>query len=325
MVVRPLSRTSRTSRQLPEIPAGAQGRRSPSLNRQLSIETRTITPDIHRARSLSRHSSDRRPLGPRSPSPLPPRTPSPLPSQALSPTLPSLTPQAYVLDPIPSFEADLAHEATLVNSSESPNQSPGLPVTPRTPRIPRSKRQPFEPTENLETTPKADLPVTPQTTGVVIEPLSIKKKTSVTSSTRSSPPRSRPSSTQTVRASPKSPKSPRGKRGSVRKAPSDSSSSTPPALPALPVTGSSEEIARLVRRVETTKEDVSVYADVCVHSSLWPGGVLQASCQANQVGDGQIAFSDSRGRVSFSHQVNGSLHACSVSVRVARQGPPCHV
>ena len=264
--MRPLSRASRTSRQLPEIPAGAQGRRSPSLNRQLSVETRTITPDIHRARSLSRHSSDRRPLGPRSPSPLPPRTPSPLPSRALSPTLPSLTPQAYMLDPIPSFEADLAHEATLVNSSESPCP----PVTPRTPRIPRSKRQPFEPTENLETTPKADHTMTPQTTSVVIEPLSIKKKTSVTSSTRSSPPRSRPPSTQTIRASPRSPKSPRGKRGSVRKAPSETSSATPPPLPTLPVTASSEEIARLVRRVETTKEDVSVCANKLLFVSHRP-------------------------------------------------------
>ncbi|KZT71528.1 hypothetical protein DAEQUDRAFT_110220 [Daedalea quercina L-15889] len=245
-VSRPLSRVSRTARQLPGIPAAARSR-SPSLRRELSVETRTITPDLHRARSLSRHSSDRRPMGPRSPSPMPPRTPSPMPSRALSPPLSWVSPQTYTLDSAPSLEADLAHEATLVNAPQSPGDSPGPLATPKRPRIPRSKRQPFDPTENLETTPKAEHIGTPQT-AVIIEPLSIKKKSSVASSTRNSPSRSRPSSAQTARASP------RNKRSTGHKV-SSGSPGAPPA-PLSPALASSEEIARLVRLVETTKEDV---------------------------------------------------------------------
>ncbi|TFY63590.1 hypothetical protein EVJ58_g3151 [Rhodofomes roseus] len=248
-VTRPLSRASRTTRHLPDIPMSLHDRRSPSPRPESSLDTRTITPDIHRARSLSRHSSDRRPLGPRSPSPLPPRTPSPMPARALSPILAAVDAHAYMLDTAPSVDADLAHETTLVNSSQSPGASPGGPlVTPVKPRIPRSKRQPFEPTQNLETTPKAERHALSQTTVTPIEPLSIKKKSSVASSTRSSPSRSRPTSSQTVRGSP------RGKRnGGFKSSPGSPGPVMPPSI-ALPV--SSEESARLMRLVETTKEDL---------------------------------------------------------------------
>ncbi|KAH9938052.1 uncharacterized protein B0H18DRAFT_1099934 [Fomitopsis serialis] len=246
-VTRPLSRTSRTTRQLPDAPMGMNSRRSPSPRPELSIETRTITPDLHRARSLSRHSSDRRPIGPRTPSPMPPRTPSPMPVRALSPTLSVISPQTYSLGAAPSVEADLAHETTLVNSTQSPGRSPSSLVTPVKPRIPRSKRQPFGHTENMETTPKAERTGVPQTIVPTIEPLSIKKKSSVASSTRSSPSRSRPPS-QTTRASP------RGKRSGGRKVSSGSPGTISEPLSAVPA--SSEDAVRLMRLVETTKEDL---------------------------------------------------------------------
>ncbi|KAJ4478292.1 hypothetical protein J3R30DRAFT_2885247 [Lentinula aciculospora] len=113
----------------------------------------TITDDPRSPRSLSRHSSDRRPMGPRSPSPLPPsRSPRPP-----SPPLPEL----------PSMDIELAAEMTDI-----------VQPTPTKSGIPRSKRQIFHPMNNIDSTPK------PYTNGMIrasssVEPLSIKKKTSV--------------------------------------------------------------------------------------------------------------------------------------------------
>ncbi|KAJ3859197.1 hypothetical protein EV359DRAFT_51220 [Lentinula novae-zelandiae] len=113
----------------------------------------TITEDPRSPRSLSRHSSDRRPMGPRSPSPLPPpRSPRPT-----SPPLPE----------IPSIDDELAVEISDI-----------VQPTPTKSGIPRSKRQIFHPVNNIDSTPK------PHTNGMArasssVEPLSIKKKTSV--------------------------------------------------------------------------------------------------------------------------------------------------
>ncbi|KAJ3842136.1 hypothetical protein F5878DRAFT_419987 [Lentinula raphanica] len=114
----------------------------------------TITEDPRSPRSLSRHSSDRRPMGPRSPSPLPPPK-SPRPP---SPPLP---------EP-PSIEDEITAEIDEI-----------VQPTPTKSGIPRSKRQIFQPM-NGESTPK------PYTNGMArasssVEPLSIKKKTSVRS------------------------------------------------------------------------------------------------------------------------------------------------
>nr|VWP01704.1 Mixed-linked glucanase [Ganoderma boninense] len=134
---------------------------TPSTFRAHSPAPSTIEPY---SRSLSRNSSnqsDRRPMGPRSP--------SPLPSPRVAPTQ------------LPSLDNDT--DMTLVQAGFP--TTPTHRVYPRTP-IPRSKRQPFEPTSvlNTDTTPKATAekhatggePAKPPS---IIEPLSIKKRSSV--------------------------------------------------------------------------------------------------------------------------------------------------
>ena len=98
-----------------------------------------------------------------------PRSPSPLPSPRVAPTQ------------LPSLDNDT--DMTLVQAGFP--TTPTHRVYPRTP-IPRSKRQPFEPTSvlNTDTTPKATAerhatggdPAKPPS---IIEPLSIKKRSSV--------------------------------------------------------------------------------------------------------------------------------------------------
>lgn len=100
-----------------------------------------ISSPTRRARSLSRNSSDRRPMGPRTPSPLPPVDDA----QSTTRELPSI--------PLASYKM-----------AETPVRPSGLP---------RSKRQPFYPVNNADATPK---PVSSNTTGSSVEPLSIKKK-----------------------------------------------------------------------------------------------------------------------------------------------------
>ncbi|KAI0751111.1 hypothetical protein C8Q80DRAFT_1155611 [Daedaleopsis nitida] len=167
--LRPLSRLSRMSRALPETPQ--------DYDYESAKSTRSTTPTIRAPspligspdrhdRSLSRNSSDRsdrRPMGPRSPSPLPIASP---------PTTPVR---------LPSLDTEAEMETTLVNVP--------FPVTParqvyrKTP-IPRSKRQPFEPTSvlNTDTTPKASSEPSsagPAKPPSIVEPLSIKKRSSV--------------------------------------------------------------------------------------------------------------------------------------------------
>ncbi|KAH8094910.1 hypothetical protein BXZ70DRAFT_1066217 [Cristinia sonorae] len=164
---RPASRTSRASRDLPDIPDG-QSQRSvtprpttPS-NYLLSTEARESSP--RRARSTSRHSAERRPLGPRSPSPLPPA---------------KLYVDTNVAPSRLEEEEDVDMDDMVAN----------LPETPRRGRsgaspLPRSKRQPFEPVSNTDATPKATaaLAAAAAEDAPVVEPLSIKKRTSVRTS-----------------------------------------------------------------------------------------------------------------------------------------------
>src|SRR5262249_39186382 len=110
--------------------------------------------------SGSNNATERRPFGPRSPSPLPPK--SPQKSRAIE--LPSLDPDV-ALDAAPS-----------VMSSSLP--SPPLPQHENDTPLVRSKRQPFVSSGNTRATPKSAVPQAPDTASSV-EPLSIKKKTSV--------------------------------------------------------------------------------------------------------------------------------------------------
>ncbi|TFK43736.1 hypothetical protein BDQ12DRAFT_752507 [Crucibulum laeve] len=107
------------------------------------------------SRSLSRNSGEHRLFGPRSPSPLPSKSPRALPA-------------------LPSMDDDLSEE------SFSQLERPVTPIRsqPHLTAIPRSIRQPLFPTGNTDTTPKptaSSSTIAPST----IEPLSIKKKTSL--------------------------------------------------------------------------------------------------------------------------------------------------
>ncbi|KAJ7368468.1 hypothetical protein DFH08DRAFT_26721 [Mycena albidolilacea] len=178
-------------------------------------------------RSLSRNSSERRPLGPRSPSPLPP-TPL-LPQKSGSQHLDASTTE------LPSMDDDLALE----NAAKLQRSGPVRPTG-----IPRSKRQPFFPAGNIDATPKAPITTAPTPTGV--EPLSIKKKTSVraeastTESSRKPPSRSSPLSRARTVGSPRrvSPQV-RSTRTSSMRSPSKN-----------------EPPQRLVQLSKITKEDV---------------------------------------------------------------------
>ncbi|KAF9464393.1 hypothetical protein BDZ94DRAFT_1161981 [Collybia nuda] len=148
--LRPLSRISHTSND------------STIQRPESSTPTKATDSPTRASRSISLHSQERRPLGPRSPSPLPPpKSPSINPPTDL-PTLDVGT----IREPLPGPP----------RPSSVPSRYQGLPTA-----IPRSKRQPFYPTGNTEITPKA-LATTVTTTPNTIEPLSIKKKASVRSS-----------------------------------------------------------------------------------------------------------------------------------------------
>jgi hypothetical protein len=106
------------------------------------------------SRPVSRHSSERRPFGPRSPSPLPPTTPKVRSSTDL-----------------PSIDADNALEPS--TPPRDPLATPSRHAGPSS-AIPRSKRQPLFPAGNTEVTPRLATNGTISTSN--IEPLSIKKK-----------------------------------------------------------------------------------------------------------------------------------------------------
>ena len=126
-----------------------------------SRSTRSTTPrpesPTKHTRSSSHTSTERRLMGPRNPSPLPPK--SPVPYQA----------------ELPSMDDDLALET--INRMIDPALH-----TPTPSAIPRSKRQPFYSTSNTEATPKATDVFSSGPAATPIEPLSIKKKTSLRTS-----------------------------------------------------------------------------------------------------------------------------------------------
>jgi protein ECT2 len=181
----------------------------------------------HHTRSSSQHSSERRPLGPRCPSPLP-----------QSPQKPSTN--------LPSMEIDLSFETTLVDGTHASTPSRHEDATSP---LPRSKRQPFVPTGNTHTTPRAGANGSTAAASTV-EPLSIKKKTSVRTSVGSPtlgrkvytrhPPLSR-TSTRVV--------SPRRVSSQIKKA------RAKPLLPSS--TGEDESAERVMHVAQTTREDVS--------------------------------------------------------------------
>ena len=105
------------------------------------------------SKALSHNSSERRPIGPRSPSPLP------LPGSGSRPS-------HHIL---PSMD-----DGSKLESNHRPNSNPVS-------NIPRSKRQPFFPTGNTDT-PKPSTSNSLTSTPTPIEPLFIKKKGSVRSS-----------------------------------------------------------------------------------------------------------------------------------------------
>jgi hypothetical protein len=151
--VRPLSRASRHSH------------RSTTPRPEDTIVTPAIDSPPRHSRS---NSHERRPLGPRTPSPLPPSK-----SPVLFPIQLSVE-NSPVDDSPPDATPSPSRPSTV------PSRHQGTPSA-----IPRSKRQPFFPPGNSESTPKnaGGLPPAPNT----IEPLSIKKKSSVRVSNGGSP------------------------------------------------------------------------------------------------------------------------------------------
>lgn len=122
-----------------------------------STTPRPMSPDPlpQQPRASSHNPSERRPIGPRIPSPLPPQSPEPYPSHHM----------------LPSKYDDFELE------SNPPPSSSSTPIS----NIPRSKRQPFFPAGNTET-PKVGTSNSSISAPTPIEPLSIKKKTSVKTS-----------------------------------------------------------------------------------------------------------------------------------------------
>ncbi|KAI9000706.1 hypothetical protein BD414DRAFT_10534 [Trametes punicea] len=243
---RPLSRASRLSRSLPDVPPEVESLRSgtPTLRAPSPLPSRPSSLDGRNGRSLSRNSSDRserRPLGPRSPSPLPPRSPTLLAAN------------------LSSVEADL--ETTLVNVALP--STPSRPLPPATP-IPRSKRQPFEPVRsaNREVTPraaeKAEEPQKPQNT---VQPLSVKKKSSVRSN---APTISAGSPGSGRRGSGTRRVSPLGKGVFANESPRRASGGRVTKLPSLlesldaAENMDAAEMDRLIRLAETTKQDIDL-------------------------------------------------------------------
>ena len=172
-------------------------------------------------RVTSRIASGSRPRGPRSPSPLP---------------------SGSRVSPEPDYETlDSALETTLLNLNRPP-VTPPKSVSP----LPRSRRQPFEPTGNTETASKS-IPHGVQKTPSIVEPLVIKKKDSLRTSTGESP-----SSHKTYPRTPPNIRgrivSPRRISPMVRQRKTVSSSRSPQKDIDLP---------RLLRLVESIKDEVS--------------------------------------------------------------------
>lgn len=246
--LRPTSRASRMSRDLPDIPQDTQSQRSTTPQPRPTTPGDLSEPDspTRESRPLSRV-SDRRPIGPRCPSPLPPMTPNHAPT-----TLPS----------VPSSELDITLEQTLVNMSAQTPHRPERLVSP----IPRSRRQPFEPTGNTDKTPRAfafnheEISNPP---GAAVEPLSIKKKSSVREN--GSPTQGRKTYNNKTSAL--------GKGGNLPTSPKRVSSVTKVSRIPLPTHSILEarqaqesRLEKLGKLAEATKEDVSGFRSLCF---LW--------------------------------------------------------
>ncbi|KAJ7684015.1 hypothetical protein B0H17DRAFT_985586 [Mycena rosella] len=177
------------------------------------------------SRSRPEHSSERRPLGPRSPSPLPPPK---------SPRMEASTTE------LPSMDDDLALENAARLQRSVPVRATG---------IPRSKRQPFFPAGNIDATPKPTAVTNananaPTPSGV--EPLSIKKKTSVRAEASTTDASRKPHSRSSPLSRVRTVGSPRRVSPQVRSARATSMRS--PAK--------NEPPERLVQLSKMTKEDV---------------------------------------------------------------------
>ncbi|KAI0832749.1 hypothetical protein BC628DRAFT_1407153 [Trametes gibbosa] len=244
--LRPLSRASRS---LPKIPQEVESLRSgtPTLRAPSPLPSRPTSPDSRTGRSLSRNSSDRserRPLGPRSPSPLPSQSPITLPAS------------------LSSVEAEL--ETTLVNVTLPVTPSRPLPSTSTTP-IPRSKRQPFEPVHafnhEVTVTPRAAVEEPVKAPSSVAPLFVTKKKNSIRSNASAVLSAGSPGSGR--RGSGSRRVSPLGKGafagGSPRRVSLQRARKLPSLLESLDaVTDNKDapEVDRLVRLAETTKEDI---------------------------------------------------------------------
>ncbi|KAG7096774.1 hypothetical protein E1B28_004184 [Marasmius oreades] len=185
------------------------------------------SPSSRMSRSLSRGSSaDRRPLGPRSPSPLPPSR-SPRPPSPLG--LPSMDDEVFR-----AIDGDLP-QTPLASS--------------RLTGIPRSKRQTFLPPEHSET-PRGNTHGIAPAPPTSVEPLSIKKKTSVRSGAwAGESPVPRRSGRTSLSRMPTKRNSPRRVSPQIKLAKIASMSS----VPTTQVLGEVENILHLA---QTTKEDV---------------------------------------------------------------------
>ncbi|OBZ70183.1 Rho guanine nucleotide exchange factor gef2 [Grifola frondosa] len=214
---------------LPEISQDAMSQRSTTPRPHSTTPTKDDDPKLspRQSRSLM---VDRRPMGPRTPSPLPSRSPQLLSTHTLA-----------------SVDTDLGLEATLVNMTQ-PHLSPTrTPVSP----LPRSRRQPFEPTVNKHAMPSGSAVEAPRPP-VTTEPLLVRKKGSVRTTSGESP-----SGARRVYNARRN--SALGKQafhgGSPRRVPSGQA-----RMSRIPIfadnSAAIDDVDRLVRLAETTKEDV---------------------------------------------------------------------
>ncbi|KIY49377.1 hypothetical protein FISHEDRAFT_41844 [Fistulina hepatica ATCC 64428] len=150
----------------------------------------TVT-NVRHGRSL--HSSDRRPRGPRTPSPLPPSRPAsqlsaqtPNSEEESDPRCMYHHTRSHTTPELPSMDEDLALEnaaAVAKQQAKALNRHSSVPAGTG---IPRSKRLPLFPSDNRNSTPKPLVGASSLPTSILnapsVEPLSIKKKSSTSSS-----------------------------------------------------------------------------------------------------------------------------------------------
>lgn len=228
----PVRPSSRGSRELPPRPSSSASRDYPQRPDSRASRESDVSPRSSRSRASSLPTGGPRPLGPRSPSPLPPQRPT-------SPRALPVVPLTGIFSPVgvsPTSESTLA-------------TMPSPPVTPARSPLPRSKRMPFGPTtNNADATPKASHVAAPSKIPTSVEPLAINKKTSVRSSNSGTSP------------------------GAARRTPGRYSLTKTSPLPASvkdisPLSAGTSRLGSvsplrsdpesILRRLETTKEDVS--------------------------------------------------------------------